>query len=67
MLVTPLQGFSHPALLNYDLIWKLNNVPQLRQYINAVKDPDNKRLAEEAIDVFCDTVLPNLEKCQKCK
>ena len=53
-----LKSFHHPAYETRTLIWFLHNVPQVREFLYAVKDEANRKLSEELIKAFEDEVLP---------
>ena len=53
-----LKTFHHPAYDTRTFIWMLNNVPQVREFLHAVENEDNRKLSEELIKAFEEEVLP---------
>jgi len=53
-----LSSFDHAAYKDRSTIWSLTSMPQVLNFIDAVKDVDNKRLAEEIINEFIKVVKP---------
>jgi len=53
-----LADFSHPAYQDRNSIWFLSSVPNLTQFISAVKDENRKALASEIINEFTQKVKP---------
>ncbi|XP_045475482.1 hydroxylysine kinase [Harmonia axyridis] len=60
-----LRNFSHEGYKDRNTPWMLANVPQLQNYIFAVKDDSRKKLVTDIIAAFTSEVLPKSEKLEK--
>ncbi|XP_018562853.1 hydroxylysine kinase [Anoplophora glabripennis] len=60
-----LQSFHHAGYDSHKSLWMLNAVPQLRQFIFAVKDESRKKIVLEVINEFESRVLPLLHLLEK--
>lgn len=59
-----LKSFTHQAYETHKTMWMLQSVPDLRQFLYAVKDEERRLICEEVIDAFEAKVLsllPTLE------
>lgn len=59
------QSFDHTAYHQYNSLWKMNNIPKLNEYLFAVKDEENKKLAEQIIENFKTRVLETNQKFEQ--
>ncbi|WP_280536238.1 aminotransferase class III-fold pyridoxal phosphate-dependent enzyme [Halopenitus sp. POP-27] len=55
-----LRGFFHPDA-DYDILWDLRHVPELRSLLDSVTDPDRRELAERILDRYEDRVEPEFD------
>ncbi|MFL7890724.1 MAG: aminotransferase class III-fold pyridoxal phosphate-dependent enzyme [Anaerolineales bacterium] len=56
-----LRGFFHPAA-NYDLLWDIKQVSNLRKYLTYISDANHNELASYFLDRFDRNVLPLIPK-----
>ena len=47
-----MQSYHHQALEDLDIIWRIEKVPALRQFVHAIRDEDNRKLALDVISTF---------------
>ena len=47
-----LQDFQNQTLCDRRFIWQLSSVPNLRGFLDAVKDEGNRQMCTEVIDAF---------------
>lgn len=52
-----LEEFSHPAYENRTFLWFLNSVPQLREFLFATDDENDRNLVEQIVTTFEQKVL----------
>ena len=50
---------------NRNSIWYLNSIPDVKDFTFAITDPERRRLAEEIIQAFSDTVKPAESQLEK--
>ncbi|WP_199243358.1 aminotransferase class III-fold pyridoxal phosphate-dependent enzyme [Halopenitus persicus] len=55
-----LRGFFHPDA-DYDVLWDLRHVPELRSLLDSVTDAERRELAERILDRFENRVEPGFE------
>lgn len=60
-----LQTFKHPGYENRNSIWYLSSIPDVKDFTFAITDPERRRLAEEIIQEFSDTVKPVESQLEK--
>ena len=60
-----LQDFKNETLSGRKFIWQLSSVPNLRGFLNAVKDDFNRQICTEVIDSFDNDVLQIADKLEK--
>lgn len=60
-----LEGFTHPAYENHSTIWALDSVPKLVDFLFAVTDEHQKKLAGDVIQSFGEKVMPMIGKLPK--
>ena len=53
-----LEGFDHPAYKNHSTIWALDAVPKLVDFLFAVTDDHQQKLAAKVIQSFGERVMP---------
>jgi hydroxylysine kinase len=56
-----LRGFSHPAA-GRELLWDIKHANRLRKLLAHIEDARRRSLAEHAMTIFEDNVLPNIPK-----
>lgn len=59
------QDFAHHGYKDRNTPWMLANVPQLRDFLFAVKEENRKKLVTEIIQSFTTEIVPKLEKLEK--
>ncbi|KAF2904075.1 hypothetical protein ILUMI_02092 [Ignelater luminosus] len=60
-----LKNFHHPAYNSHQTLWMLDSVPQLSQFLFAVKDATRRKIVEDIIQQFKDRVLTVREILEK--
>ena len=60
-----LESFQHPGYDNRNSIWYLSSIPDLTNFTFAITDPDRRKLAEDIIAEFSNTVKPSEGQLQK--
>jgi len=60
-----LASFSHVAYNNRNSIWFLSSIPEVKNFVSAVTDPDKNKLVVEIIDKFCEAVIPVSKELEK--
>ena len=49
-------------MTNHKTIWKLSSLPDVEEFLFAVKDPERNALASEVMKEFNRKILPNMEQ-----
>lgn len=60
-----LAGFSHPAYEEYSILWSLQEIPKLRQFVHAVESKGDQDLIKCVIKEFEDKVISVLDRLEK--
>jgi len=63
--IEELKDFKNETLSGRKFIWQLSSVPNLRGFLNAVKDDFNRQICTEVIDSFDNDVLQIADKLEK--
>lgn len=50
--------FHHPFYDTFDCLWSMNNIPKVSEFVDVLTDQKDRRVVEEVIKEFTDTVLP---------
>jgi len=59
-----LKSFSHPAYQERKNIWYLNSIPQVKKFVHAVKDENQRNMCEEIFDSFEKEVLARIDQLE---
>ena len=56
--------FHHPIFATRDHFWFLRNMPQVRQYLHVVQDPELRSICSQVIDAFETEVLTKMSELE---
>ncbi|KAK7451833.1 hypothetical protein BaRGS_00039795, partial [Batillaria attramentaria] len=57
-ITNALKDFYHPFYDTFDVIWSMNNVPQLSSLVHVITDPEDRRIINDVIREYSNTLLP---------
>lgn len=61
-----LKKFQNDSIRERKYLWSLNNVPQLRKYLNVIDEDGKKKILENCISQFESEVLSSVDKLEHC-